>query len=256
MKTPIVITDLQEWLSLRSEWAKSGATVGFVPTMGALHEGHASLLKRARKENDFVVLSIYVNPTQFNDPKDLVSYPSTLAHDTEIAARENVNVILTPTYQQIYPDLYRYRINENSLASTLEGAHRPGHFDGVLTVVMKLFNIVRPTRSYFGEKDHQQLELIRGMSQAFFMNIEIVGCPTVREKDGLAMSSRNVKLSPEARELAPSFALALREELDPTLARARLVREGFDVDYVEDIGRRRYGAVRVGGVRLIDNVER
>ncbi|MES2965663.1 MAG: pantoate--beta-alanine ligase [Bdellovibrionota bacterium] len=252
--TPRVIRDLAEWRKLRSEWP--GRTIGFVPTMGALHEGHASLLRRAREENEVVVLSIYVNPTQFNDPKDLEAYPATLDQDVAVATREGVDVVLTPTYPQIYPDGFRYRVTENQLANELEGAHRPGHFDGVLTVVLKLLNLVRPTRAYFGEKDHQQLSLVKGMAEAFFLETEIVPCATLRENDGLAMSSRNVKLSRDARELAPRFAAALFEAPTATEARMRLAKEGFEVDYVEDVANRRYGAVRIGGVRLIDNVTR
>lgn len=254
MKTPRVIRNLVEWKELRAEWGTR--SIGFVPTMGALHEGHASLLRKARSENEFVVLSVYVNPTQFNDPKDLEGYPATLDHDVAIAAREGVDVVLTPTYAQIYPDGYRYRVTENALATTLEGSHRPGHFDGVLTVVMKLLNLVGASRAYFGEKDHQQLSLVKGMAEAFFLSTEIISCPTLREEDGLAMSSRNVKLSPDARTLAPRFPAALIEAPTSEIARERLKKEGFEVDYVEDIQGRRYGAVRIGGVRLIDNVTR
>lgn len=254
MTKPRVIKTLDEWRVLRAEWGS--ASVGFVPTMGALHDGHASLLRRARNENERVVLSIYVNPTQFNDPKDLQTYPSTLERDVEIAAREGVDVVLVPSYAQIYPDGYRYRVTETALATTLEGAHRPGHFDGVLTVVMKLLNLVRATRAYFGEKDHQQLSLVKGMAEAFFVPTEIIACPTLRERDGLAMSSRNVKLSSDARALAPRFAAALIEAPSADEARDRLQRDGFEVDYVEDVQGRRYGAVRIGGVRLIDNVTR
>ncbi len=252
--TPKVIRDLGEWRQLRREWMN--VTIGFVPTMGALHEGHASLLRRARTENERVVLSIYVNPTQFNDPKDLDSYPATLEHDIAVAAKADVDVILVPTYPQIYPDGFRYRVTETDRSLALEGAHRPGHFDGVLTVVMKLLNLVRATRAYFGEKDHQQLSLVKGMADAFFLPTEIVECATLREDDGLAMSSRNAKLSAEARKLAPRFPAALIGAATTEEARERLKHDGFEVDYVEDAEGRRYGAVRVGGVRLIDNVTR
>lgn len=253
MKTELV-KDLSLWNSIRK--TIDGSTIGFVPTMGALHEGHASLAKKARLENDVVVMSIYVNPTQFNDPKDLEKYPSTLESDLKIAQECGVDYVIAPTYPQIYPDGYRYKVTENDLSTKLCGAHRPGHFDGVLTVVMKLLNLVRADRAYFGEKDHQQLELIRGMAQAFFIETNIIGCPTVRESDGLAMSSRNVNLPPAAREIAPAFAVALKSADKPETARAQLESKGFEVDYIEDIGKRRYGAVRIGGVRLIDNVER
>ncbi|RYZ72492.1 MAG: pantoate--beta-alanine ligase [Proteobacteria bacterium] len=252
-KAPQLFTKLDEWRKVRS--TLSGKTIGFVPTMGALHAGHGSLLENARRENDIVVLSVYVNPTQFNDPKDLEKYPKTLDRDVELAAKAGVDYVLSPNYAQMYPDHYRYKLTENDLSTKLCGAHRPGHFDGVLTVVMKLFNLVRADHAYFGEKDFQQLELIRGMSEAFFLQTKVVGCPTVREEDGLAMSSRNVNLDSASRALAPTFAKALRSEKTTDAATERLSKEGFIVEYVEDINHRRYGAVRLGGVRLIDNVE-
>jgi pantoate--beta-alanine ligase len=248
-----MIRNLEQWTSVR-ETLKG--EVGFVPTMGALHEGHASLLKRARAENDVVVLSIYVNPTQFSDPKDLEKYPNTLEADLELARRYGVDYVLVPNYAQIYPDGFRFKVTENKVSNELCGAHRPGHFDGVLTVVMKLFNLVRPVRAYFGEKDFQQLQLIRDMAAAFFMNLEVVGCPTVREADGLAMSSRNVNLDNLARKQAPLFKQVLSEETSAQAARSRLEKSGFVVDYVEDRDGRRFGAVKLGGVRLIDNVAR
>lgn len=254
MKASRVFTSVEEWREFRRTLSAS-ATIGFVPTMGALHDGHASLMRRARAENDFVALSVYVNPTQFNDPKDLEKYPRTLESDVAIASQADVDFVIAPTYPQMYPDSYRYRISENQFSGELCGAHRPGHFDGVLTVVMKLLNFVRPTNAYFGEKDYQQLELIRGMAAAFFLETEIVGCPTVRESDGLAMSSRNVNLGPAARARAVAFPAALRGESTAEKVRDRLASDGFDVDYVEDRDHRRYGAVRIGGVRLIDNVE-
>lgn len=244
---------VEAWREFRSTLGES-AEIGFVPTMGALHAGHASLLKRARAESDFVALSIYVNPTQFNDPADLEKYPQTLASDLEIAEAAGVDFVIAPTYAQMYPDQYHYRISEDLFSRELCGAHRPGHFDGVLTVVMKLLNLVRPTRAYFGEKDFQQLTLIRGLARAFFLECEIVPCETLRESDGLAMSSRNVNLDPASRAHAVAFPAALRASVSAAEARARLERDGFEVDYVEDQAGRRLGAVRIGGVRLIDNV--
>ncbi len=254
MKTPRVFTSVENWREFRRTLSAS-ATIGFVPTMGALHEGHASLLRRARAENDFVALSVYVNSTQFNDPKDLEKYPRTLDSDLAMAGTADVDFVIAPTYPEMYPDAYRYRVSETGFSGELCGANRPGHFDGVLTVVMKLISFVRPTKAYFGEKDFQQLELIRGMVSAFFLETEILGCATVRESDGLAMSSRNVNLNPAARHQAAFFPAVLRKEKSAEDVRQRLAREGFAVDYVEDRGQRRYGAVRIGGVRLIDNVE-
>ncbi len=253
---PVVITDLKQWFEKRHFIKRQGKKIGFVPTMGALHQGHLSLLEKSRRENEVTVLSIYVNPTQFDNKEDLAKYPLTLERDKTLAHKAEVDFLLAPTFEQIYPDKYRYKVSESDFSSKLCGSHRPGHFDGVLTVVMKLLNIVQADRAYFGEKDFQQLELVRGMVEAFFLTTEIVPCPIVREEDGLAMSSRNVNLSAEARSLASRFPAALRDSLSASEAKARLKLEGFEVDYVEDIGTRRLGAVKVGGVRLIDNVER
>jgi pantoate--beta-alanine ligase len=248
-----VITDLEQWRALRRspEWAAS--TVGLVPTMGALHAGHESLLKRARAENQRVVLTIFVNPTQFNDPNDLEQYPRTL--DADIArARPHVDAILVPASEQLYQDRYRYRVTENELSRRWEGAHRSGHFDGVLTVVLKLLNLVQPQRGYFGEKDWQQLQLVRGMVEAFMLPVDIVACPTVRDADGLALSSRNARLSQLGRAHAAEFPRALRNARDAAAAAANLKVHGFEVDYVDDHDGVRLGAVRIDGVRLIDNV--
>lgn len=230
-------------------------TVGFVPTMGALHAGHEELLKRARQDNDFVVLSIFVNPTQFNDPKDLEKYPATWESDFTMAQRNAVDAIFHPRYQDMYPDHYHYKIIENEFSKILCGASRPGHFDGVLSVVMKLLNIVNPNKAYFGEKDFQQLRLIQNMAEAFFMDVQIVPVPTVREIDGLAMSSRNMRLSPSERAKAPAIYVAIKESATAEEAQARLTEQGFRVDYVTDIGTRRFVAAFLGEVRLIDNVE-
>lgn len=246
----------QELINYRSANNWSQKRIGFVPTMGALHEGHASLMKQARLENDIVVASIFVNPTQFNDPEDLKKYPRTLEKDLEILKRNGVDFLFHPEFAAMYPDQYKYKLSESELSNKLCGAHRPGHFDGVLSIVMKLFNIVRPNRAYFGEKDYQQLMLIEGMAEAFFMDVKVVPCPTVREVDGLAMSSRNLLLAPEERARAPRFSAALNEEANAESARRRLEEEGFRVDYVEDMGGRRLGAVHLGRVRLIDNVAR
>lgn len=247
-----IVRDLSEWRAIR---AGAQGEIGFVPTMGALHEGHASLLRRSRSENSLSVLSVFVNPTQFDDPEDLAKYPSTLDADAEMARREGVDVLLAPAYPQLYPDAYRYKVSESELSLGLCGAHRPGHFDGVLTVVLKLLGIVRPRRAYFGEKDYQQYLLIEGMAQAFFLESEIVPCPIVREADGLAMSSRNRRLAPADRERAASLHRILREAKSALDAQTALERAGFSVDYVEDRGGRRLAAAFLGGVRLIDNIE-
>lgn len=255
---------IDSWVATRDGLLRSGKTIGFVPTMGALHEGHLSLIKRARAENDVVLLSIFLNPAQFDSAEDLKKYPSTLARDIELAAAEGCDQMITPAAEIMYPDGYRFRVSESEFSKKLCGAHRPGHFDGVLSVVLKLFNIAKATNAYFGEKDFQQLELVRQMARAFFLDVNVIGCPTLRERDGLAMSSRNVNLSPADRQLAPNLALVLRETLNdgitPDVARSRLEELGFRVDYVQDdtLGsprvKRRFAAAFLGDVRLIDNV--
>lgn len=235
-------------------------SVGFVPTMGALHAGHASLLARSRRENKCSVLSLFVNPTQFDRAEDLRTYPRTFEQDLALAEREGVDLVFAPgAPEALYPDGYRFRLTENELSTHLCGKFRPGHFDGVLTVVMKLLQIVRPDRAYFGEKDGQQLELVRQMADAFFLSCTIVPCPIVREADGLALSSRNVRLSPQARKTAGQFAAILADVRTPLeRVRERLATLGVQIDYLEDrdLGRglRRFAAVFVDGVRLIDNV--
>jgi pantoate--beta-alanine ligase len=249
-----VIEQVGDWRRERAAQRRSGLTLGFVPTMGALHAGHLSLVRRSRAENDRTLVSIFVNPTQFDDPGDLAKYPRTLDQDLEALRAEGADFVLLPRDADLYRDGYRYRVSENQLSTLLEGAHRPGHFDGVLTVVLKLLLIASADRAYFGEKDWQQLSLVSGMAEAFFVPTAIVPCPTVREADGLAMSSRNTRLQPPDREKAPQFYRALSLAASPGEAERALRAAGFDVDYVEDRGGRRLGAVRIGGVRLIDNV--
>lgn len=249
-----VFDSVPEWRQERRAQIRVGAMLGFVPTMGALHEGHLSLVRRSRAENDRTLVSIFVNPTQFDDPADLARYPRTLHDDLAKLHDEGVDFVLTPTDSELYPDTYRYRVTECRDSTAMEGAQRPGHFDGVLTVVMKLLQIAGADRAYFGEKDWQQLSLVRGMAQAFFLPTDIVACETCREPDGLALSSRNVRLSASDRQTAPRFHQALEISTTSEEASRALAGAGFVVDYVEDHDGRRLGAVRLGGVRLIDNV--
>ena len=248
-----VFERIAEWQSERAEWDEPRLSVGFVPTMGALHAGHRTLLERARAENERVVLSIFVNPAQFDNESDLKNYPRSVRDDLAFATGL-ADAVLVPSSSEIYPDKYMYRVTESALSKRWEGAHRPGHFDGVLTVVLKLLLLTRPTRAYFGEKDWQQLRLVEAMTRAFFLPVEIVACPTVRDVDGLALSSRNRRLSAEGRVRANAFPSALRSSPDPKTAAEALRILGFEVDYVEDHGDVRLGAVRLEGVRLIDNV--
>jgi len=250
-----VITSIAIARKVFREIRDAGATLGLVPTMGALHAGHTSLIERARKENDRVAVSIFVNPTQYDDPADLENYPRTFETDLEKAAAAGADIVLAPASTYLYPDDYRFRVTESPLSQRLEGAHRKGHFDGVLTVVLKLLNIARPNRAYFGEKDWQQLQLVREMVDALFVDTEIVACPTARETDGLAMSSRNTLLPDEHRRLAPQLHTVLDAGGPVEEMAAALGAAGFEVDYVERWNDRVLGAVRIGNVRLIDNVE-
>jgi pantoate--beta-alanine ligase len=247
-----IVRSIPQWQKIRA--SLGSMSVGFIPTMGALHAGHRSLVERARFENQVVVSSIFVNPTQFNDPKDFEKYPKTWESDVAQLEKAGCDYLLSPELSEIYPDQYRYLVDEKEFSRLLCGSHRPGHFQGVLSVVMKLLNLVRPDRAYFGEKDYQQLKLIEGMVDAFFMPTQIVPCPTVREPDGLAMSSRNVRLSAAERERAPIFHRSLSSGRSLTEIRSELERSGFEVDYIEEISGRRFGAVKLGEVRLIDNV--
>ena len=251
-----VSRSLAAWREAR---ASLTGMIGFVPTMGALHAGHASLLRRSVAENDNTVVSIYVNPAQFDDPDDLAVYPKSLDADLEMCESLGVDQVLVPDRDALYADGYRYRVEENEFSRELCGAHRPGHFTGVLTVVMKLLNLVRPRRAYFGAKDFQQWRLIRDMAAAFFMDVDIVACATVRESDGLALSSRNALLTGESRQLAARLNEVLRSARSDQAARAELDRLGFSVDYVVSRSGRRLAAVSVpvghGAVRLIDNFE-
>jgi pantoate--beta-alanine ligase len=222
--------------------------------MGALHEGHLSLVRRSRAENDLTLVSIFVNPTQFDDPADLAHYPRASESDLSTLGAEGADFVLLPREADLYRDGYRYRITEIGLSTVMEGAYRPGHFDGVLTVVLKLLLIASAERAYFGEKDWQQLSLVRGMVDAFFLPTSIVACATVREADGLALSSRNRRLSPADRERASRFYRVLSSARTADAASRDLRALGFAVDYVEDRDGRRLGAVRLGDVRLLDNV--
>lgn len=244
----------EELLQYRKQVAPE-QKVGFVPTMGALHLGHQTLLQTSRKNNDISILSIFVNPTQFNDPKDLEKYPRTWKADLQMAEACGVDAVFAPEFRSMYPDNYKYKLSESDLSLRFCGAHRPGHFDGVLTVVIKLFHLVDPHHAYFGEKDYQQLKLIENMVSAFFMKLKVVPVPTVREADGLAMSSRNVNLTAEERLLAPLLFKIISTAKTATEATDKLKQSGFCVDYVEDWNQRRIAAAFLGSVRLIDNVQ-
>jgi pantoate--beta-alanine ligase len=243
---------------------RARSTIGFVPTMGALHEGHVALMETARRETDVVVASIFVNPTQFGDPADLAAYPRDEARDARLTADAGVDFLFAPTVEEIYPAGFATSVDVEGAAQGLEGASRPGHFRGVATICTKLFAIVQPTAAFFGQKDAQQVAVIRQLVRDLNLDLEIRVMPTVRAADGLALSSRNVRLSPPERERA----LAIPRALDAGLAAYRVGRDpvaaaraslgGTETEYVAvadfDGHPTLTIAARVGTTRLIDNV--
>jgi len=248
-----IIYDLDEWINLRKTLSPE-LTLGLVPTMGNLHAGHASLFSASKKENERTISSLFVNPTQFNQEDDFKHYPRTLEQDLEIMAYSGIDFCIIPDEKAIYADGYNYQIQENEFCQLMEGKHRPGHFNGVLTVVMKLLNLVKPQRAYFGEKDYQQYLLIRDMAKAFFMDVTVKSCPTIREASGLAYSSRNNRLTREQKILAEEFATLFHQhEKSCTQIHKELVAKDIIVEYIEEHQGRRFTAVRIGDIRLIDN---
>ena len=256
------------------QWRREGRAVGLVPTMGALHAGHLSLVERACRENDRVVVSIFVNPIQFGPGEDLERYPRDQARDADLLAKAGVDAIYAPTVAAMYPPGSSTRIHVAGVSEPLEGKARPGHFDGVATVVSKLFTTLEPDRAYFGQKDAQQVAVVKRMARDLDFPVEIRVVPTVREPDGLALSSRNAYLDPEERKAAASLSSALRlaaeaysgGERQPERLR-QILRERLDaeplaqVEYVELISPETFTlpgsvavlAVRIGRTRLIDN---
>ncbi|MCI2400541.1 pantoate--beta-alanine ligase [Aliiroseovarius subalbicans] len=265
--------------TLRRKWIFAGEKVAVVPTMGALHAGHLSLVEAAKKGADRVIVTIFVNPKQFNNPDDLDKYPRTEHEDAEKLAPYGVDALYVPTPDQIYPDGFATNVSVSGLTEDLEGAHRPGHFDGVATVVSKLFLQSRADVAFFGEKDYQQLLIVRRLSEDLDIETEVVGCPTVREADGLAMSSRNVQLGGEARAIAPALYRAMETAADAIRggvaatvaikqAKEEVLAAGYgEIEYLElrsakDLRpletpaepARLLVAAMLDGVRLIDNI--
>ncbi|MCM1066016.1 MAG: pantoate--beta-alanine ligase [Muribaculaceae bacterium] len=262
---------------------RAGKSIGLVPTMGALHAGHRSLVERARKENDVVIVSVFVNPTQFNNPDDLRTYPRTEEADCAMLEECGVDYAFVPAVEEVYPEPDTRVFDLGPVAEVMEGAMRPGHFNGVAQIVSKLFAMTKPTRAYFGEKDFQQIAVIRRMAAIEGFDIDIVPCPIVREADGLALSSRNVRLSPEARALAPKIRHILLESVNlkaqgmqaAEVARATEAAindvDGLEAEYYQIVdadtmqpierweeagaaGAAGCATVYCGGVRLIDNI--
>ncbi|MEL6958389.1 MAG: pantoate--beta-alanine ligase [Pseudomonadota bacterium] len=275
---PIVRT-LTELRQMTAVWRQAGETIGVVPTMGALHQGHLSLVRAARAECDRVIVTIFVNPKQFNNPEDLENYPRTEEEDARKLIPHRVDAIYVPDGAQMYPEGFATTVSISGLTDMLCGAARPGHFDGVATVVTKLFTQTQADRAYFGEKDYQQLQVVTRLAKDLDLSVTVVGCPTIREEDGLAMSSRNLLLSDRSRIKAPLLAEVMEDVADKlrngatmdTLApeaEARLLAGGFNsVDYLElrhgsDLsllnearsGGRLFAAAWLAGVRLIDNI--
>jgi pantoate--beta-alanine ligase len=230
----------------------SEKSMGFVPTMGALHEGHEALIKKSLLENDETCVSIFVNPKQFNNPTDFESYPNKFNEDLEICEKLGVNYVFMPSVEEIYHDHETIEMTESVVTEKYEGAHRPGHFNGVLLVLMKLFNIVNADRAYFGEKDFQQLELTQKMTEQFFMKTKVVPVETVRDEFGLALSSRNLNLSKEGLERAQKTAQAFlsTQTLEDFKKSAP---DGLELEYYGEEWGRVLMAHYIEGVRLIDN---
>lgn len=255
-------------------------TIGLVPTMGALHQGHTSLVDKAKDENDIVVVTVFVNPTQFTDSSDLNSYPRTLDRDLEMLQKLDTDLVFVPSVKEMYPEEDNGIFDLGTLDKVMEGKHRQGHFNGVAQIVSRLFLLIRPNRAYFGQKDFQQLVIIRRLTEIMELDLTIVPCPIIREKDGLAMSSRNIRLTSEQRKLAPFIYQTLtkaREKMD-TLTPIQLKdwvtlqfkkQTAMELDYFEIVDDKgltpvvtwdqkvnKVGclAVQLGGVRLIDNL--
>ncbi|TMV89097.1 pantoate--beta-alanine ligase [Thioclava sp. BHET1] len=260
-------------------WKRSGMLVGVVPTMGALHEGHLSLARAARAQSDRVIVTVFVNPMQFNNASDLETYPRSEAQDLALLEAEGVDVLFAPGVDEVYPEGFATTVSVSGITEPLEGAFRPGHFDGMATVCTKLFGMTQAGRAFFGEKDWQQLQVVQRFVRDLNIPVRIIGCPTIREEDGLAMSSRNLRLGPADRALAPllhremqAAATQLRAgaQAQPVLdeAKATLLAAGFrDIDYFElrsvdglrpasDLSQpvRLLAALWLGDVRLIDNI--
>jgi pantoate--beta-alanine ligase len=279
MSTPPIIRRLDELRATTAPWQAQGARIGVVPTMGALHDGHLSLVELAKKECDRVIVTIFVNPMQFNNPDDLENYPRTEHSDAQKLARFDIDVLYVPDGPQMYPPGFASTVTVQGLTDVLCGAHRPGHFDGVATVVAKLFLQTAATDAYFGEKDFQQLQIVRRMARDLDIPITVHGCPTIREIDGLAMSSRNLLLSDRARVTAPRLYEEMERLAEEIAAGTpfselqapaikRLENAGFTkIEYLElrandDLAlletptrpARLLAAAWLAGVRLIDNI--
>jgi pantoate--beta-alanine ligase len=277
MRVVTSVADLVRW---RTGVHRHGVVIGLVPTMGALHAGHRSLIRAGRHTCDAVVVSVFVNPTQFDQRRDLARYPRRLAADKALCAQEGVDVLFTPKATELYPAGFQTTVTVDALARRWEGQQRPGHFEGVATILSKLFSLVRPQRAFFGQKDYQQCVVVRRLVQDLNLGVEIDMLPTVREADGLALSSRNAALTPAQRRVAPKLhaalqagkaaiahgihsAMRIKRAMEARLAQEPLIRVEYlavcDPETLEPLQTIRgttvlLGAVRVGRIRLVDNL--
>ena len=245
----IVISKVKELQQVLGNLRAEGKTIGLVPTMGALHDGHASLVKRSVQENDATVVSVFVNPTQFNDKNDLKNYPRTLEADCKLLESLGANFVFAPTVDEIYPEPDTRSFSYPPIDTVMEGARRPGHFNGVCQIVSKLFYFTEPTRAYFGEKDFQQIAVIRAMVKDLKLNLELRPCPIVREKSGLAMSSRNTLMSSDEKELAVNISRTLFSSVD--FAKCHNVQETHDY-VVETINS--FNGLEVEYYQIVDGI--
>lgn len=245
----ITINSVSELRETVSKFRNEGKTIGLVPTMGALHEGHLSLVNRCRKENDVVVVSVFVNPTQFNNKEDLRTYPRTEEADRALLESAGCDIAFMPTVEEIYPEPDTRVFALGRVAEVMEGAMRPGHFNGVAQIVSKLFMFVEPDRAYFGEKDFQQIAVIRSMVKSEGFKLEIVPCPIVREADGLAKSSRNVRLTPEMRKVAPNIAHILNESKEYAKSHTVGETEKYVVDAINS-----YDGMEIEYYQIVDGI--
>ena len=245
----ITIDSVSELRETVSKFRNEGKTIGLVPTMGALHEGHLSLVNRCRKENDVVVVSVFVNPTQFNNKEDLRTYPRTEEADRALLESAGCDIAFMPTVEEIYPEPDTRVFALGRVAEVMEGAMRPGHFNGVAQIVSKLFMFVEPDRAYFGEKDFQQIAVIRSMVKSEGFKLEIVPCPIVREADGLAKSSRNVRLTPEMRKVAPNIARILNESKEYAKSHTVGETEKYVVDAINS-----YDGMEIEYYQIVDGI--
>lgn len=245
----ITINSVSELRETVSKFRNEGKTIGLVPTMGALHEGHLSLVNRCRKENDVVVVSVFVNPTQFNNKEDLRTYPRTEEADRALLESAGCDIAFMPTVEEIYPEPDTRVFALGRVAEVMEGAMRPGHFNGVAQIVSKLFMFVEPDRAYFGEKDFQQIAVIRSMVKSEGFKLEIVPCPIVREVDGLAKSSRNVRLTPEMRKVAPNIARILNESKEYAKSHTVGETEKYVVDAINS-----YDGMEIEYYQIVDGI--